>query len=104
MTAAGRRFLLACLLACTAAPRAGVALAESETAPTTKRYETFSDLRADVLDLISAATQRLWLTTDYLTDGEIVSALYIAQYRKLDVKVLLGRAKANVYMSRLNYL
>jgi hypothetical protein len=39
-----------------------------------------------------------------LTDGEIVSALYIAQYRKLDVKVLLGRGKANGYMSRLNYL
>jgi hypothetical protein len=44
------------------------------------------------------------LTTDYLTDGEIVTALYVAQYRKIDVRVLLGRAKASSYMSRLSYL
>lgn len=69
-----------------------------------KAFSSFADLRAEVLDVIGAATGRIWLVTDYLTDGETVSALYIAQYRKLDVKVLLGRGKANHYMSRLNYL
>src|SRR4051812_1521271 len=67
-----------------------------------RRFESFSDLRNEVLDYISGATQRIWLVTPYLTDGEIVSALYVAQYRKLDVKVLLGRGKANSYMSRLS--
>ncbi len=64
----------------------------------------FSQVRTTILDLISGATRRIWLSTDYLTDGEIVSALYVAQYRKIDVQVLLGRGKANLYMSRLNYL
>lgn len=70
----------------------------------TKTMTSFADLRAEVLDAIGGATRRVWLVSDYLTDGEIVSALYLAQYRKLDVQVLLGRSKANFYMSRLNYL
>ncbi len=85
-----------------APPSAPAALAAS--AGQKKVFQNFSDLRAEVLDVIGAATGRIWIVTDYLTDGETVSALYIAQYRKLDVKVLLGRSKANHYMSRLNYL
>jgi hypothetical protein len=70
----------------------------------TQTFTSFSELRAEVLNLIGATSKRLWLTTDYLTDGEIVTALYVAQYRKIDVRVLLGRAKASSYMSRLSYL
>lgn len=69
-----------------------------------RQFDSFSALRNGLLDVVSRSTKRVWLTTDYLTDGEIVSALYIAQYRKLDVKVLLSRPRANGYMSRLNYL
>lgn len=69
-----------------------------------KTVDSFADLRTQVLDAISGATKRIWVVSDYLTDGEIVSALYVAQYRKIDVQVLLGRARANMYMSRLNYL
>lgn len=69
-----------------------------------RQFPNFYELRASVLDAIGSATERIWLVTDYLTDGETVSALYIAQYRKIDVRVLLGRARANHYMSRLNYL
>jgi hypothetical protein len=69
-----------------------------------RTFESFADLRNELLNDMGGATHRLWLVTDFLTDGELVSALYVAQYRKLDVQVLLGRAKANHYMSRLNYL
>lgn len=69
-----------------------------------KQFDTFPKLRHEVLEVISGATERVWISTDYLTDGEIVSALFLALYRKLDVQVLLGRQKANGYMSRLNYL
>lgn len=69
-----------------------------------RTFASFSEVRNAVLDAMAGATRRIWLNTDYLTDGEIVSALYVAQYRKLDVMVLLGRGKANGYMSRLNYL
>jgi len=69
-----------------------------------KSYDNFSALRGDILDFISGATSRVWLHSDFLTDGEIVTSLFMAKYRKLDVKVLLGKRKANAYMSRLNYL
>lgn len=69
-----------------------------------KTYDNFADLRADLLNAIGGATSRVWISTSYLTDGELVSSLYIAQYRKVDVAVLLGKSKANAYMSRLNYL
>jgi len=73
--------------------------------PVPKRtVNSFADVRSEVLNLIGGAQRRIWLMSDFLSDGEIVSALYVAQYRKVEVQVLLGRAKSNAYMSRLNYL
>jgi hypothetical protein len=82
----------------------GAQAAPASVAAGPRQFDSFSALRNALLDLFSRATERVWLTTDYLTDGELVSALYIARYRKLDVKVLLARGRANGYMSRLNYL
>lgn len=73
-------------------------------AQSTSIISGFSELRRNVLNYISSAKARVWLATDYLTDGEIVAALYVAQYRKLNVKVLLNKKRANSYMSRLRYL
>lgn len=73
-------------------------------AQTHEQYKDFAALRGRVLNLIGSAKQRIWLSTDYLTDGEIVSALFLAKYRKLDVKVLLDRRKLHAYMSRLRFL
>lgn len=69
-----------------------------------KSYDSFSGLRGDILDFISGATAKVWMHSDFLTDGEIVTSLFVAKYRKIDVKVLLGKKKSNAYMSRLNYL
>jgi hypothetical protein len=69
-----------------------------------RAVSSFAEVRSAVLDSIAGATRRIWIVTEYLTDGEIVSALYVAQYRKLDVQVLLGRGRSNAYMSRLSYL
>lgn len=68
------------------------------------QFEGFSALRHMLLEAIASAQTRVWLTTEFLSDGEIVTALYLAQYRKLDVKVLLGKRKAQSMLSRLNYL
>jgi hypothetical protein len=70
----------------------------------TRRFEDFPALRNDLLEMIGSATTRVWLVSDFLTDGEVVAALYIAQYRKINVQVLLGQEKANRYMSRLTFL
>jgi hypothetical protein len=69
-----------------------------------KTTANFDELRHNVLELIGSSKRRIWLITDYLTDGDVVSALFLAKYRKVDVKVFLGRTKQNQYLSRLSYL
>jgi hypothetical protein len=67
-------------------------------------FVNFSELKNTLVSKISAANSRVWLSTDYLTDGDVVAALHLAKYRKVDVQVLLGRQKATAYMSRLGFL
>lgn len=69
-----------------------------------QEFSDFSSLRADVLSKIGGASKRIWVVTDFLSDAEIVSSLFIAQYRKLDISVLLGKDRASHILSRLNYL
>lgn len=69
-----------------------------------KTLDSFNSFRYELLNLIGGAKKKIWVVTDYLTDGEIVTALYLAKYRKIDVRVLLGAKKAKMYMSRLGYL
>jgi hypothetical protein len=86
------------------APAAAAPAPQMQPIASERQLDSFAEVRTALLDAIAGATKRVWMATDYLTDGEIVSALYVAQYRKLDVQVLLGRARANHYMSRLSYL
>ena len=106
---AGKKSLLICVFTVighmqtpTATATANENTSQSNVA--TRRMENFGDLRNEILNSIGGATKRIWLASEFLSDGEIVSALYVAQYRKVNVQVLLGRGKSNSYMSRLNYL
>jgi len=72
--------------------------------PTERSFEGFAAARNEILSLISSATGHIQIVTDFLSDGDIASALYIAQYRKVEVQVLLGPAKATSILSRLNFL
>jgi hypothetical protein len=69
-----------------------------------KSTANFDDLRHNILELIGSGRKRVWLLTDYLSDGEIASALFLAKYRNLDVKVYLGRESLNASGSRMPYL
>lgn len=73
-----------------------------ESAP--KSLDGFASTRTEILTMIGGATQNIRVATDFLSDGEIVSALYVAQYRKVNVQVLLGPARATHVLSRLSYL
>ncbi len=72
--------------------------------PSQQRFFGFSEARGELIRLISSSTARVWLVTPFLSDGEVAAALYVAQYRKIDVKALLEKFKANAYMSRLDFL
>ncbi|MCX6126747.1 MAG: hypothetical protein NTV34_18610 [Proteobacteria bacterium] len=69
-----------------------------------RNLDGFPATRAEVLSLIGGATQTIRIVTDFLSDGEIASALYIAKYRKVNVQVLLGAPRATSVLSRLNFL
>jgi hypothetical protein len=71
---------------------------------TVSTFTDFAALRTELLSMIGGSGKRVLLCTDFLTDADIVSSLYIAQYRKVDIKVLLGREKSTNILSRLNYL
>lgn len=79
------------------------ALAQQEVS-TERNLDGFAAARTEILTLIGGATQSIRIATDFLSDGEIASALYIAQYRKVNVQVLLGPAKATSVLSRLSFL
>jgi len=81
-----------------------VAHSNSSTPPSKQDFQDFAGMRSELLTRIGGASKRILLVTDYLTDAEIVSSLHIAQYRKLQVSVLLGRERATNILSRLNYL
>lgn len=78
--------------------------AQTKSDPTSYQFDKFTSFRHEILNLIGAAKKQVIITTDYLTDGEIVTALYLAKYRGISVKIFLGAQKANHYMSRLTYL
>lgn len=71
--------------------------------PGQKNFADFVTLKKDLMGILSSAKERIWLVSDFVTDGDTVAALYVAQYRKVNVQVLLGRRKANSYMSRLGF-
>jgi hypothetical protein len=64
----------------------------------------FHNLRFEMLNLIGGAAKRVWLVTDFLSDSDIVSALFVAQFRGLDTRVILGRKRARHPLSRLPFL
>jgi hypothetical protein len=72
--------------------------------PATEFYATFPLLREALANAIAKSKKQVWLITDYLTDGDIVTSLYLAKYRGLSVTTLLGPGKAASYMSRLLFL
>jgi hypothetical protein len=69
-----------------------------------QKLENFTELRHLILELIGRAESRIVLYTDFLTDGEISSALFLAQYRKIQTVTFLGEASMNRYLSRVGYL
>jgi phosphatidylserine/phosphatidylglycerophosphate/cardiolipin synthase-like enzyme len=69
-----------------------------------RTFGTFAEVKDHLIEMFGQSKSRIWLLTDYLSDGDVVSSLYLAKYRKTEVQVLLGKHKANHYLSRLGFL
>ena len=70
----------------------------------TKDANNYGIVRTEVLNSIGGAKKRIWISTNFLTDGEIVSALFLAKYRRIDTKIMVENSKVNHYMSRVSDL
>lgn len=83
------------------------ALSSRAWCQSTNNDQTFNEygrMRDFVMEQIASAKNRIWLVTDYLTDGDIAAGLFVARYRKIDTQVLLSQQKSQKYMSRLGNL
>lgn len=72
--------------------------------PAVISFNNFKELQGRILSAMGSAKHSIYLVTDFLTDGEISSALYLAKYRKIKVKVFLSSRRLNQYLSRANFL
>ncbi len=78
--------------------------ARSESTNLELTFSEYGRMRDFVMEQIASAKSRVWLVTDYLTDGDIAAGLFVAKYRKIDTQVLLSQQKSQKYMSRLGNL
>lgn len=94
-------------------PRLAIAVTNNSVAPQkpqkapqlgAKKVSNFQQLRSLVTDLIGRAESRIILMTDFISDGDISSALFLAKYRQVKTVVFLGPRKMNRYLSRVRYL
>lgn len=69
-----------------------------------KRYGDFSSLRRDILAMMAGAERRVWLISEFISDYDVSLALYVAKFRKLDVRVVLGRERLDTSLSQYRYL
>lgn len=67
-------------------------------------FTNFADAKSVLLDQMGMAKVSIQLYTELLTDADIVSALYLAQYRKVNTTVMLGKANSQHFLSRLRDL
>lgn len=67
-------------------------------------FASYGPFKKQLISYISRAKHKIILANDFISDGDIVSSLYLAKYRGISVKVVLGYKKANHYLSRIRFL
>ncbi len=70
-------------------------------AKTEKFVGDYAEVRAEILNLISGAGRRVWVSTEMFSDSDIAAALLVAQFRRLDVQVMIGPRGNNEPLSRV---
>lgn len=63
-------------------------------------FSSYSAAKLRIQELIGNAQKSIYLRTKFLTDGDLVMSVYVAKYRGVDTKVILGNQMASAYLSR----
>jgi hypothetical protein len=63
-------------------------------------FSSYSAAKLRIQELIGNAQKSIYLRTKFLTDGDLVMSIYVAKYRGVDSKVILGNQMASAYLSR----
>lgn len=72
--------------------------------PAVQRFDNFVKLRDSIIDKIANSKKMVWLISSFMSDYDISLALYIAAFRKVDVRVVLGRERLQSPLSQYRYL
>ena len=72
--------------------------------PVVQRFASFEQLRDVLVAKITRAKQRVWLISSFMSDYDISLALYLAAFRKIDVRVVLGQEQLRGMLSQYGYL
>ena len=72
--------------------------------PVVQRFASFEQLRDVLVAKIARAKQRVWLISPFMSDYDISLALYVALFRKIDVRVVLGQERLRSMLSQYGYL
>jgi len=61
----------------------------------------YAEVRSEILNMISGAGRRVWISSEMLSDSDIAAALLVAQFRRLDVQVMIGPKGNSEPLSRV---
>ncbi len=68
-----------------------------------KSFSDFKELKIHLIELISSATKRIYISTDLFADPDLASSLFVAKFKKIDVMVLLDPRQSSNYRSKVSF-
>ncbi len=68
-----------------------------------KKFSNYKELKIHLIELISSATKRIYISTDLFADPDLASSLFVAKFKKIDVIVLLDPQQSSNYRSKVSF-
>lgn len=68
-----------------------------------KNFSTYKELKVYLIELISQAKERVYISTDLFADPDMAASLFVAKFKKRDVIVVLDPKRASDYRSKVSF-
>ena len=68
-----------------------------------KGFSDFKELKIYLIELISQAKERIYISTDLFGDPDLASSLFVAKFKKIEVIVLLDARQSSNYRSKVSF-
>ena len=68
-----------------------------------KNFSTYKELKVYLIELISQAKERVYISTDLFADPDMATSLFVAKFKKRDVLVVLDPKRTSDYRSKVSF-